>query len=151
MTGSPREGTPRRNERGQTAVLIIGFALVLALMVAVVVDATAAYLRRQSLLTLADGAALAAADGIAGEEVYLGGLGDAAAVDPGAARALAEGYLAQVGAGHRYPGLRQRVETDGPRVVVHLSAPLDLPLPFPGVGDTAHVRATAAAVFTVGN
>lgn len=138
------------DERGQTAVLIIGFTLVLALMVVVVVDATAAYLRRQALLTLADGAALAAADGIAGEQVYLGGLGDRAAVDPDSARTLAQGYLAQVGAGHRYPGLSHRVETDGPRVVVHLAAPLDLPLPFPGMGDVSHVRATGAAVVTVG-
>lgn len=143
-------GARRGDERGQTAVLIIGLALVLALMVVVVVDASAAYLRRQALLTLADGAALAAADGIAGEQVYLGGLGDRAVVDPHAAQALAEDYLARVGAASRYPGLTHHVESDGPRVVVHLSVPLELPLPFPGTGDMSHVRATGAAVVTVG-
>lgn len=140
-----------RDEAGQTAILIIGFTLVLALMVVVVVDATAAYLRRQALLTLADGAALAAADGIAGEQVYLSGLEEAAVVDPVAAQQLVSDYLAAVDAGTRYPGLSHAVETDGDRVVVRMAAPLDLPLPFPGTGDTTRVRATAAAVIAVGD
>ncbi len=140
----------RRGEAGQTAVLIIGLTLVLAMTVVVVVDATAGYLRRQALNTLADGAALAAADGIQGEQVYTGGLGERAAVDPAAARFLVEEYLASVDAGRRYPGLTHAVEADGERVVVHVAAPLDLPLPLPRTGDTAHVTATAAAVVTVG-
>lgn len=140
----------RRHEPGQTAVLIIGFAVVLAMMVAVVVDATAAYLRRQALNTLADGAALAAADGIAGEQVYVGGLDESAPVDPASAQRLVDGYLDSVGASGRYPGLSHGVETDGDRVVVRLRAPLDLPLSIPGVGDTAHVTATAAAVISLG-
>lgn len=139
----------RREERGQTAVLIIGFAIVIAMMVVVVVDATAAYLRRQALNTLADGAALAAADGIAGERVYVGGLDESAPVDPASAQHLVDAYLASVGASGRYPGMRHGVETDGERVVVRLRAPLDLPLTLPGVGDTAHVTATAAAVIAL--
>jgi hypothetical protein len=138
-----------RGESGQTAPLIVGFTLILAMMVGVVVDATAAYLRRQALLTLADGASLAAADGIAGEQVYLTGLEEHAVVDPEAARDLVTAYLSAVDARGRYPGLSHRVETDGERVVVRVAAPLDLPLPLPGVGDTAQVRATAAAVMTL--
>ena len=141
----------RLEERGQTAVLIIGFTVVLAMMIAVVVDATAAYLRRQALDTLADGAALAAADGIQGERVYTSGLGDRAEVDPANARELVAAYLASVGAGRRYPGLTHDVETDGERVVVRVSAPLDLPFPFPHVGDSSHVSAVAAAVTAVGD
>ncbi len=139
-----------RGEQGQTAVLIIGFTLVLVLTVVVVVDATAAYLRRQALDTLADGAALAAVDGIAGEQVYLTGLDERAVVDPESARALVAAYLTSVDAHRRYPGLSHRVETDAERVVVRLATPLDLPLSFPGVGDTTHVRSTAAAVITLG-
>ena len=48
-----RTAAPGTDERGQTAVLIIGFMIVVALTVVVVVDATAAYLRRQALDTLA--------------------------------------------------------------------------------------------------
>jgi uncharacterized membrane protein len=139
-----------RDDRGQTALLIIGFTLVLAMMVVVVVDATAAYLRRQALNTLADGAALAAVDGIEGEQVYLAGLEEKAAVDPEAARELVSSYLVAVDAHRRYPGLSHTVETDAERVVVRVAAPLDLPLPFPGMGDTTHIRSTAAAVITLG-
>lgn len=153
MTGDPT-GTERagqRDERGQTAVLILGFVLVLVMAVAVVVDATAAYLRRQALDGLADGAALAAADGIEGQSVYTTGLGDRAEVDPAAAGALVDAYLASVGAARRYPGLARSVETDGARVVVHVTTPLELPLPLPRLGEGAHVSAVAAAVVTVGD
>ena len=71
-----------RSQHGQTALLIVGFAVVALLMVGVVVDASAAYLRRSGLDSLADGAALAAADGIQGRQVYEGGLGERAEIDP---------------------------------------------------------------------
>lgn len=145
-----RHRTARADERGQTAVLIVGFMIVVALTVVVVVDATAAYLRRQALDTLADGAALAAADGLEGEQVYLRGLGTTAAVDPEHARLLVGEYLDAVGAWGRYPGLSHRVETAGDRVVVRFAAPLDLPFAVPGVGDSATVTATGAAVISVG-
>ena len=149
MPVAARQVRRRHDEHGQTTLLIIGFVLVVAMMVVVVVDASAAYLRRQALSSLADGAALAAADGIEGEQVYTTGLGERAAVDPETARLLAEAHLASVGAGARYPGLSHSVETDGERVVVRLSAPLGLPLPLPGVSGSAEVGATAAATVAV--
>ena len=71
-----------RDENGSVAPLIIGFAVVVAMLVAVVVDASAAYLRRQGLNSAADAAALAATDGIQGEQVYTHGLGKRAEIDP---------------------------------------------------------------------
>jgi hypothetical protein len=130
-------------------VLVVGLTLVLAMMVVVVVDATAAFLRRQALNTLADGAALAAADGIEGEQVYLSGLEEHAVVDPQQAQELVSAYLVSVDAYSRYPGLSHSVETDAERVVVRLATPLDLPLAIPGVGDRAHIGSTAAAVITL--
>ncbi len=138
-----------RGEHGQTTLLIIGFVLVIAMTVVVVVDASAAYLRRQALSSLADGAALAATDGIQGEQVYTTGLGERAAVDPETARVFVQAHLASVGAGEQFPGLTHAVETDGERVVVHLRTRLDLPLPLPGVADRTEVSATAAAVVAV--
>lgn len=140
-----------RDERGQTAVLIIGFMVVVTMLVVVVVDATAAFLRRQHLSTLADGAALAAADGIAGERVYTDGLGERAAIDPVVAAALVEAHLAASGVGSDLPGLVYDVETRGERVVVRVTAPLDLPLPLPGVVERTWVTGTAAAVVAVGD
>lgn len=151
MTGSRHLQRRRpRGQHGQTSLLIIGLAVVVLLMVAVVVDASAAYLRRQALDSLADGAALAAADGIQGEQVYLGGLEERASIDPAVAEALVADYLRQSGAGGRYPGLTYSVRTQTDRVVVRLGAPLDLPFRLPGVSAEPVVTSTAAAVVLVG-
>lgn len=138
-----------RGQRGQTSVLIVGFAVVLVMMIAVVVDASAAFLRRQQLNTLADAAALAAADGVQGEQVYLQGLGDRAMIDPDAAEHFVAEYLTSVGASSRYPGFRYDVSAGPESVVVTVSAPLDLPFTPPGWQGTARVTGTAAAYVVV--
>lgn len=139
-----------RGERGSVTPLIIGFAAFLAMGIAVVVDATAAYLQRSGLSSLADGAALYGADlGATGQEVYAGGLGAERLQlsAPEAGRAV-EAYLRETGAHDRFPGLRHRIEVDpvAGRVVVRLSAPLDLPLSLPGFTGTTDVGATGSAV-----
>ena len=58
-----------RDQHGSVTPLLIGFALILATLVAVVVDASAAYLRRQGMNSLADAAALSATDGLQGDQV----------------------------------------------------------------------------------
>ena len=138
-------------ECGQTSLLIIGFAVVAALMVAVVVDASAAYLHRQGLSSLADGAALAAADGVQGEQVYTGGLGERARIDPVAAERYVADYLGALGATGSYPGLSYEVSARADRVVVRVGAPLDLPLSVPGVERRPLVTATAASVVMIGD
>ncbi|MPZ63770.1 MAG: hypothetical protein GEU93_21360 [Propionibacteriales bacterium] len=141
--------SPRRNQHGQTALLIVGFFLVAVLLVGVVVDASAAYLRRQSLNSLADGAALAAADGARASGVYAAGLGGAAEVDEEIARRYAAEYLAESQAGRRYPGLTYRVDAVGDSVVVRLVAPLRLPIPPPGFTRPPQVSGEASAVVLV--
>lgn len=138
-----------RGEHGQTSLLIIGFAVVLLLMVVVVVDASAAYLRRQSLDSLADGAALAAADGLRSEHVYQQGLGERAEIDPVVARSYAAGYLAASGAGGKYPGLTYSVQTSADSVVVRVTAPLALPFSPPGWAEEATITGTAASYVLV--
>ena len=140
-----------RDERGSIAPLIIGFALVVGVLVAVVVDASAAYLRRQGLDALADAAALAATDGLQGDAVYTSGLGARAEIDAVAARRYVEDYLRSTGATDRYPGLGWRVSTSATVVTVRLSGPLDLPLRVPGVGTSATVSGTASAVVVIGD
>lgn len=140
--------TPR-DERGSVTPLIIGFMLVVAMLVAVVVDASAAYLRRQSLHATADAAALAATQALQGERVYTEGLGRTAELDPVAARQHVAAYVARSGARQRWPGLDWRVRTAGDTVVVRLTAPLDLPLQVPGVGDGWRISGEAASVVVV--
>ena len=138
-----------RGEQGQTAVLIIGFAVVAMLMVAVVVDASAAYLRRSGLDSVADGAALAAADGIESSQVYRGRLGARARIDPALARRFVADYVRQTGAAARYPGLSYAIETSADRVVVHLTSPLDLPITPPGWDTGPVISGSAASVVLV--
>ena len=143
-----------RDERGQTTLLIIGLAFVLLLMTAVVVDASAAFLRRQDLDTVADGAALAGADagsrnlqalyaeGVAGTR-----LDQAEAV----ARAAVAAHLRATGAHTAYPGLSYEVRVDPATdtVTVRVTAPLDLPLTLPGGPNQTEVAATGNAVVSL--
>ena len=138
-----------RGERGQVSLLIVGFAAMLILLVSVVVDASAAFLQRQAIESLADGAALAAADGVQGEQVYTGGLGSMAQIDPVVAQRYVDTYLASSGATTRFPGLRWSVHPAGDSVTVHLSAPINLPLAPPGWVQTATVDGVASAVVPV--
>jgi Putative Flp pilus-assembly TadE/G-like len=138
-----------RDQRGQTTLLIVGLTVVAILMVAVVVDASAAYLRRAGLDSLADGAALAAADGVRGAQVYDGGLGRRAQIEPAVARRYAVAYLAASGAAGRYPGLSYRVDAGTDRVVVRVSAPLDLPITPPGWDRRPVINGTAASFVVV--
>ncbi|MFN8194447.1 MAG: pilus assembly protein TadG-related protein [Nocardioidaceae bacterium] len=144
MTSRPRD------EAGQTTILIVGLAMVLLMAVVMVVDASAAYLRRQGLDNLADGAALAGADaGASGEDVYTEG------VDPERLRLFADqaragvaDYLARSDARGRFPGLSWTVSVDAARrtVTVTVRAPLDLPLTIPGSPAHPVIGASGSAV-----
>lgn len=138
----------RRDERGQSSVMIIGFAAVVLLLVAVVVDAGAAYLERQGLDSLADGAALYGADAAAeGREVYRGGLGTGHLdLSADVARDAVHDYLRDSGAYAAHPGLRVSVAVHDDRVLVELVAVVDLPLQLPGGPERPTVGATGSAV-----
>ena len=133
------------------SLLIVGLAVVLMTTVAVVVDATAAFLQRQGLSSLADGAALAGADAGSRDEadLYTDGLPGERRLDlqHQVARAAVADHLARTGAVAAYPGLSWTVTLadGGDSVVVRVRAPLDLPLTFPGAPETTPVSATASA------
>lgn len=148
MTGrGVRRGRP--TEVGSIAPLVIGLTAVLLVLVAVVVDASAAFLRRQELDSVADAAALAATDGVQADALYLHGLGDRIEVDAATARRYVDGYLAASGAAGRFPGLSVEVRADAGTVVVRLIAPVRLPLHVPGVLPESRVTGTAASVVVV--
>lgn len=142
---------PPRDESGQLTVMIVGFAVILLLAMAVVVNASAAYLQRQGLANLADGAALAGADGGAqGSEVYTRGLdGIRAELVPAEARRAVRDYFTASDAHARFPGLSYDVTVGADTVVVRVSAPLDLPLEIPGSPGQASIGASGSAVVTL--
>jgi hypothetical protein len=140
-----------RDERGQVTLLIIGFAGILLMAIVVVIDASAAYLQRQGLDNLADGAALYGADlGAAG--IYEQGLGDQRLLQQEAAvEAAVRDYLGRADAGASYPGIVVGVRVDpvNRSVTVRLEAPLDLPLTIPGSPADPVVRASSTAAVTI--
>lgn len=143
--------TTATDERGSVALLIIGFALLLLLMVAVVVDASAAYLQRQELTSLADGAALQGAD-LGSVSAYTSGLPEDRLRQSAAAVHDAVGeYLLTINAYETYPGLSHDARVDPAEgvVTVTVRAPLELPLGFPGVEDPVIVATGSAAVTLV--
>ena len=139
----------RRCDSGQVSVMIIGFFILVTMLMAVVIDASAAYLRRTSMNNVADGAALAAADAVQGEQVYTSGLDRDAPIDATVARAYVATYLADSGALADYPGLRWHVEPDGDEIRVRVRAPLDLPLRVAGWGDDVSVAGEASVLVRV--
>ena len=145
----------RRGEEGQAAVLIIGLASFLLLAIVVVVDASAAFLQRQGLDTVADGAALAGADAGSNnaDTLYGSGVGSRERLDQAEAlaRAAVADYLNRTGARSDYPGLRYDVGFDPTdnSVIVRVRAPLDLPLTIPGSPDRPVVGTVGSAVVQI--
>lgn len=143
-----------RGDRGSTIPMIIGFAIVLILLIGVVTDVSAAYLRRQSLDTLADGAALQGADlGAGGYVVYsTTGPDDDLDLTSGPARSAVRAYLRKVGAYRRYPSLRivgMNLTADRTKLHVRLTTLLHLPFSVPGMASTTRVSSTGSATVTL--
>lgn len=124
-----------RQERGNVTVLTIGFVAVLAMLVVVVVNASAAFLERRELMNLADRVALHASDGLDRDRVYAGGIEDEAVLDSGDAQALVVGIVPS--------DVDLELRTSGDRVEVRLTRRVRLPLVPPGFPNVATVRADA--------
>jgi Flp pilus assembly protein TadG len=130
------------------SVLIVGFAVVILLMVVVVTDISKAFLVRRDLDATADGAVLAAANGLAA--VYAQpGAGGNAAIAPDQARRLTADYLDDVAAGNRFDNLDWSVDVEGTTVTVRLTSTADLPFQPPGFPGTADVASEAAAIVPI--
>lgn len=141
----------RTDEQGSVTLLIIGFAGILLMAIVMVIDASSAYLQRQGLDNLADGAALYGAD-LGSTDVYASGV-DAARLgqEEAAVEAAVRDYLARAGAGRKFPGIDVGVRIDpiARSVTVRLRAPLDLPLTMPGSPSNPTVGASSTAAVTV--
>ena len=135
-----------RNEQGQITVMVVGFFIVIGLLAVVVINASAAFLQRQELNNAADGAALAAADGLRQETVYREGIGENAPLDPQRARQLVGSYLSSATSGVN----SWTVSIVDNTVRVHLDRSIDLPLAPPGWFATSRVTADAAALLRIG-
>lgn len=130
------------------AVLIVGFAAVVLMMIVVVTDISKVFLVRRDLDATADGAVLAAANGLAA--IYAQpGAGGNAAIDPEEARRLTAEYLDSVDAGNRFSGLDWSADVTGTTVTVTLTSSVDLPFEPPGWQGSADIASDAAAVVPI--
>jgi uncharacterized membrane protein len=115
--GASREsggGGPNRGEEGQVAVLIIGFVAISLLVLTVVMAASAVYIERKKLLSVADGAALAAADTFTLADVEAGKGAPVPRLSDGAVHSAVQRYLAETGAAGRFNGLAVSGGTGSP-------------------------------------
>ncbi|MFK4087790.1 pilus assembly protein TadG-related protein [Kribbella sp. NPDC020789] len=138
----------RADERGQITVLVIGFTFVILLMIVVVTDISKVFLVRRDLDATADGAVLAAANGLAA--IYAQPAADGnAELDPDQARRLTAEYLDQVAASNRFDGLDWSADVTGTTVTVQLTSTVELPFQPPGFPGSADIATEASAVVPI--
>ncbi|WP_026553143.1 pilus assembly protein TadG-related protein [Arthrobacter sp. H20] len=95
-------------------VLVIGYLLLSLLILTVVLGASAVYLDRQKLLSVADGAALTAADTFGLADPVPGATAPVPQLDAGTVRSTVQEYLDLTGAGTRFTGLAIDPATGAP-------------------------------------
>jgi Flp pilus assembly protein TadG len=145
---APQRMSARRDERGQMTVLIVGFMAVILMMVVVVTDISKVFLVRRDLDATADGAVLAAANGLAA--IYAQpSAGGNAEIDPDEARRLTAEYLDSVDASNRFTGLDWSADVTGTTVTVRLTSSVELPFEPPGWQGSADIGSDAAAVVPI--
>ena len=121
----------RPNDDGQMMVMILGFVAVALLVATVMIGITAVYLEHKRLLSLADGASLAAADSFTLGEVESHGGSPSAVLNPARVRNVAADFVARSPAAERFDALAVAGATgspDGSTAVVVLTAAVHPPV-----------------------
>lgn len=136
-----------REERGQITVMTIGFFVFLGLLAVVVVNSSAAFLQRQELDNLADGAALAAADGLSEAAFYRDGADSAVELDPAEASRLVSRYVAA--SGDAVGDIA--VTTTGDEVHVRIERTISLAIAPPGWSSQTTIVSEATSQLRLGD
>lgn len=142
---------PARDQKGSITPLMVGFSVMVILLVAVVADASALFIRRQGLANLVDGAALHGADAGARVSQQQGFGADRMPQTEAAVAAGVRQYLRQVGAEDDYGNLQvtTSLARDGRTVRVKITGTVALPLHFPGAPMRSQVSAQGAAALRI--
>ena len=125
---APIDPRPDGREAGSTLLLTIFYCFLGLSIVLVVVSATTLYLERKRLFTVADGAALAAAEAWSLETVRLDGDRLAIELDPVDVRAAAAEYLAAAATDLDDVELVRATSVDGRTATVTLRSTWEAPL-----------------------
>lgn len=145
---APLRMVVKRTDEGTVLLLILGLVVVAAMLVAVVTDVSALYLQRRELVAAADGAALAGAQAVDEESIYLHGLPATGPVplDQAAAEVAVRDYLTETGI--LEGRLDVRITTTATTVSVELATSFELPVASTvtaGTSGVADVSASATA------
>lgn len=119
---------PAAADRGQITLLVVGFTLVLAVLIAIVVTASRVFLYQRALSTATDGAAIFAANQLDEAAFYAGGTGEHLPISAAGARQAVAEYVTRTGLAERFEGFGYAVGTDGRVVTVTFAARVELPL-----------------------
>ena len=141
-----RARTPR--DEGSVLVLTLGFAVVIMLFVGVVVDASKLFLTRRALASVADGAALSAAQDVDMVGVYRGTAAGSLPISAPRAVADVTRYVAEAAAQTSLTDLHVlAVQVDATGVTVSLGGRAMLPLVgvVTGTGNGIDITVTARA------
>ncbi|TPV49164.1 hypothetical protein FJ661_17065 [Pseudarthrobacter phenanthrenivorans] len=135
-------------EDGQMMVMILGYVTLALLVATVVIGISSVYLEHKRLLSLADGASLAAADSYTLGEVDTQGGTPSATLNPARVRNVAADFIARSPASQRFGGLEVTGATgtpDGTTAVVVLSAAVHPPVVNFLVPDGIRIEAASTA------
>lgn len=135
-------------EDGQITVMIIGYVALALLVATVVMGISAVYLEHKRLLSLADGASLAAADSYTLGEVASEDGSPSAVLNPARVRSVAADFVARSPASERFDALAVAGATgtpDGSTAVVVLTAAVHPPVVNFLVPDGILIEATSTA------
>lgn len=142
----PHGGQPR--DAGQLMVLIAGYVLLALLLTTVVIAASSVYIEHKKLLSMADGASVAAADSFTLGQLETGGGTPTAVLTGARVRSAAVEFLDRSSAFTRFSGLAVGPGTgspDGSTAVVVLSAAVHPPVVNFLVPDGIRIEASSAA------
>lgn len=133
-------------EDGTVLTLALGGVLLVLVVVLTLADASSLFMRRMALGTVADNAAIAAANAVDVEALYERGIGSTLALDPLTAAQLARASIAQASDPQLADVRLDDVRVDGDGVTVVVSAAVPTPLgPITGDRDV-RIRASASAI-----
>lgn len=136
------------DENGQLMVMILGYVTLALLVATVVIGISAVYLEHKRLLSLADGASLAAADSYTLGEVSAQGGSPSAVLNPARVRNVAADFVARSPASQRFSSLAVAGATgtpDGSTAVVVLTAAVHPPVVNFLIPDGIPIEATSTA------
>lgn len=139
---------PPDPEHGQITVLTIGYVLLALLLTSVVLAVSAVYIEHKKLLSVADGASVAAADSYTLGQMETKAGTPSAVLNGGRVRTVVMDYLTQNHAFTRFDGLAiepSTGSTDGSTAVVVLSAAVHPPIVNFLVPDGIAIRAESTA------